>query len=89
MTYTNIWIVDDPIMNKSIINLSTEKLHANEHQKLVLYSATFILGYEDLSVPYGEISKRMKEALKAHNRLYQWIIIPESRVVYTKFADLP
>jgi len=86
MAYTNIWIADDPIMNKSIINLSTEKLHECKHQNLVLYSATYILGYNDLTVPYGEISKRMKEALKAHNRLYQWMIVPERKVVYTKFG---
>lgn len=76
-------------MNKSIIDLSTEKLHECKHQKLVLYSATFILAYDDYAIPYSQISDRMKEALKAHNRLYQWMIIPESKVVYTKFNDLP
>ena len=76
-------------MNKSIINLSTEKLHECKHQTLVLYSASFILSDDDLVTPYGQISDRMKEALKAHNRFYQWIIIPESKVVYTKFAVFP
>lgn len=76
-------------MNKSIINLSTEKLHECKHQKLVLYSAKFILSDDDLVTPYSQISDRMKEALKAHNRFYQWIIIPERKVVYSKFNDLP
>jgi hypothetical protein len=75
-------------MTKSIIDLSTEKLHECKHLKLVLYSASFILGDDDLPTRYSEISDRMKEALKAHNRFYQWIIIPERKVVYTKFADL-
>jgi len=76
-------------MTKSIIDLSTEKLHESKHPTLTLYSASFIIGQEDLSIPYNEISIRMKEALKAHNRLYQWMIIPEEKVVYSKFADLP
>jgi len=73
-------------MTKSIIDLSTEKLHECKHQTLVLYSAKFILSDDDLVTPFGTISDRMKEALKAHNRFYQWIIIPERKVVYTKFG---
>jgi hypothetical protein len=76
-------------MTKSIIDLSTEKLHECKHLKLVLYSASFILGDDDLPKPYNEISIRMKDALKPHNRLYRWIIIPESKVVYSKFTELP
>ena len=89
MAYTNIWVADKPIMTKSIIDLSTEKVHDIRHPSSTLYSATFILGDQDLPKPYSEISVRMKEALKAHNRLYQWIMVAESKVVYTKFNDLP
>jgi hypothetical protein len=87
MAYTNIWIADDP-MTKSRIDLRTEKVYESMHPTLTLYSASFILGDEDLSTPYGEIAKRMKEALKAYNRLYQWINIPDEKVIYTKFTEL-
>lgn len=85
MAYTNIWIADDPIMNKSIINLSTEeRYNDNLHQNLVLYSASFILGHDDLIVPYSEIADRMKVALYEQDRFYQWINISDSKVIYTK-----
>jgi hypothetical protein len=89
MPYTNIWIADKP-MTKSVIDLSTEKIFTDSrHPSITLYSASFILGDEDLPQPYGEIAIRMKVALKAHNRFYQWIIIPDDKVVYSKFNDLP
>jgi hypothetical protein len=76
-------------MGKSVIDLSTEKIYESEHQNLVLYSASFILGNEDLPTPYGKIAERMKVALYEHDRFYQWIIIPEGKVVYSKPVKKP
>jgi hypothetical protein len=72
-------------MTKSVIDLSTEKIYEPVAGTFgTLYSSTFTLSDEDLPVSYGHIASRMKEALKAHNRHYQWIVIPEEKVVYSK-----
>jgi xanthine dehydrogenase molybdopterin-binding subunit B len=80
-------------MRKSIIDMSTEEIHTDSrHPTTVLYSASFILSDDDIPEPYGQIVKRMEKALRAHNRIYQWLMIPENKVVYSKFpktTDLP
>ena len=89
MPYTNIWVADKP-MGKSVIDLSTEeRMNDSHHPSITLYSAKFILSDADLPTPYSKIAERMKEALKVHNRLYQWMIVHESKVVYSKFPELP
>jgi hypothetical protein len=86
MAYTNIWIVDDPIMNKSIIDLKSEQVYDDQMtlNGRPLLVSSFILSINDCTVPQGVLERRMIEALAKHNRTYYYANWVQCTVVYRK-----
>lgn len=86
MAYTNIWIVDDPIMNKSIIDLKSEQVYDDQMtlNGRPLLVSSFIIAVHDCIVPQDILEKRLAIALAKHNRTFYYANWEQSTVVYRK-----
>jgi len=86
MTYTNIWVADDPIMNKSIINLKSEQVYDDQMtlNGRPLLVSSFILSLTDCTVPQDVLERRMAQALAKNDRTLYFVNWNQSIVVYRK-----